>query len=83
MAHLRDVVHEGADRLEEAAELRTLSKAGQTPLLGVPLHPNHVLSRILGAARDLVVLAVRRRFSASPERRYACSNACARASSIV
>jgi hypothetical protein len=69
MTHLLDVVDEGADRLEEAAELGTLSKAGHVPLLGVPLDTNHVLGRIFAAARDLVVLAVRRRFQCSPDRR--------------
>ena len=59
------------------------------PYLGVPLDTNDVLSRILGAARNLVVLAVRRdavnaRRSADtpartsqPARRRACS-ACTR-----
>jgi ribose transport system permease protein len=55
MTHLPDIVNEGADRLEEAAELGTLSKPLQVPLLGVPLDTDHILSRILAAARDLLI----------------------------
>jgi hypothetical protein len=50
VAHLLDVVHERADRLEEAAELRALSEAGQVSLFGIPLDPNDMLGRILAAA---------------------------------
>jgi hypothetical protein len=58
VTHLLDVVHERADRLEEAAELGALSEAGEVSLLGISLDSNDVLGRILAAARDLVALAV-------------------------
>ena len=62
MAHLLDVVHERADRLEEATELRALAETREMSLLRIPLDANDVLSGILGAARDLVPLAVLRGF---------------------
>src|SRR5262245_64804083 len=55
-----DVVDERTDRLEEAPELGAPPKARDVSLLRIPLDANDVLRRILGAAGDLVALAVLR-----------------------
>src|SRR5262245_12313827 len=58
VAHLLDVAHERADRLEEGPELRALAETREMPILRVPLDANDVLRQVLRAPRDLVPLAV-------------------------
>src|SRR5262245_66246690 len=60
MAHLLDSVDVGLHCGEEAAELVAAAKPLQVSLRGVPLDANGVCRRVLGAARDLIALAVRR-----------------------
>src|SRR5262245_22462059 len=60
VTHLLDVVHERTNCVEKAAELGALAESAEVPLFGVPLDANDLVGRILGAARDLVALAMLR-----------------------
>lgn len=60
VAHLLDSVDVGPYRGEEAGELRTAAEPPQVSIGRVPLDADGVGGRIVGAARDLVALAVSR-----------------------
>src|SRR5215204_291319 len=60
VTHLLDLVDERLHVLEEPLELGALAEPGEMALFRVPLNPDHVLSRILVATRDLVPLAMLR-----------------------